>query len=315
MPHLYRTGIGEGPGLKFNKPLAFRYGRLEQISPTVRRVVAPNPGPFTHYGTGVYVVGAGRVAVIDPGPGDPAHVHALVAGLGSETIDAILVTHTHRDHSPAASLLKEKTGAQIYGFGTVFLDNEGDKRTTHMEEGRDTSFSPDLELKDGDVVEGDSWRLQAMHTPGHTSDHLCYAYEAENAVFTGDHVMGWSTTVIAPPDGDMDAYIMSLEKLLHRDDAVFYPTHGAPIDSPHDFLIGLINHRHDREEQILRCLARKIETIPAIVSHLYTHIPASMHSAAALSVWAHLIALCGRGVVRAVKNNQSLTGSYRLVAI
>lgn len=295
--------------------LTFRYGRLDQISPTIRRMVAPNPGPFTHYGTGVYVVGTGRVAVIDPGPRDAAHVHALVTGLGAETIEAILVTHTHKDHSPAAALLKEKTGAPIYGFGHALRSDKEARQVAHVEEGRDAFFSPDHELKDKDVIEGDGWQLQALHTPGHTSDHLCYVYEAENAVFTGDHVMGWSTTVIAPLDGDMDAYIMSLEKLLPRDDAVFYPTHGAPIEKPHEFLIGLINHRHDREAQILRCLARKIETVRAIVSQLYVHIPAAMHAAAAHSVWAHLIALCRRGVVRAEQDDQSLTGRYSLVAV
>lgn len=301
--------------MQFNTSMSFRYGRFDWLSPTVRRVVAPNPGPFTFYGTGVYVVGTGRVAVLDPGPGDPAHVHALLAGLGQETVEAIFVTHTHRDHSPAASLLKEKTGAPVYGFDSPDHPGGGKEQTASVEEGRDLSFVPDYRLKDNDVVEGETWTLQALHTPGHTSEHLCYAYDAENALFTGDHVMGWSTTVIAPPDGDMDAYIMSLEKLLPRDDAIFYPTHGSPIANTHDFLIDLINHRHEREQQILRCLARNLEQIESIVAELYTHVPVDLQAAAACSVWAHLIALCRRGVVFAENDNRSLSGHYRLASI
>ncbi len=302
-------------GLQFNTSMSFRYGRFDRLSPTVRRLVAPNPGPFTFYGTGVYVVGTGRVAVIDPGPNAPAHIHALLAGLGQETVEAILVTHTHSDHSPGAALLKEKTGAPVYGFGSTLLSERAEEDTVVVEAGRDLSFRPDHKLKDGDTIEGDTWALQALHTPGHTSDHLCYAYDAESALFTGDHVMGWSTTVIAPPDGDMDAYIMSLENLLPRDDAILYPTHGSPITSPHDFLIELINHRHEREQQILRCLARNIESIEGIVSQLYSHVPTELHAAAACSVWAHLIALCRRGVAFAEKDDQSLDGRYRLASI
>ena len=301
--------------MQFNRSLSFRYGSLQRVTPTIRRLVAPNPGPFTHYGTGVYVVGEGNVAVIDPGPKNPAHVHALLTQLGAETVEAIFVTHTHNDHSPAAALLKDMTGATVYGFDRYSGKGDAVSASMHVEEGRDAAFSPDRFLKDGDVVDGAGWQLQALHTPGHTSDHLCYAYEAETAVFTGDHVMGWSTTVIAPPDGDMDSYIMSLEKLLPRDDTVFYPTHGAPIDNPHEFLIGLINHRHDREQQILRCLARKLETIPEIVSQIYTHVPPELHAAAACSVWAHLIALCGRKVARCAQADMPLTAKYRLSSI
>lgn len=298
-----------------NRSLSFRYGSLQRLSPNIRRLVAPNPGPFTHYGTGVYVIGAGRVAVLDPGPADPAHVHALMAGLGQETVDAILITHSHSDHSSAVPLLKERTGAPVYGFGLPPQDPAQESTQNAVEEGRDVLFRPDYFLKDEDVVEGDSWHLQALHTPGHTSDHLCYAFEEEQALFTGDHVMGWSTTVIAPPDGDMDAYIMSLERLLPREDVILYPTHGAPIDSPHDFLIWLINHRHDREEQILRCLAQGLFGIPAIVGQIYSDVPATLHAAAAHSVWAHLIALTRRGVVCAEDGDSSLSGNFKLVTL
>src|SRR6266851_1645319 len=203
--------------IPFRREIAFEYGRLERIAPGIRRIVARNPGPFTFKGTGTYVVGEGEVAVIDPGPELEEHIAALLASLAEERVSHILVTHTHRDHSPAAKALKAATGAPTYGFGPHAGGQRGE---TGVEEGGDWDFVPDVTLRDGDQVAGKGWCFEAVHTPGHTSNHLCFALPESGILFSGDHVMGWSTSVIAPPDGDMAAYLASLDKLLGRDDAV-----------------------------------------------------------------------------------------------
>lgn len=278
----------------FVRELSFRYGRLERVSPTIRRIVAPNPSRFTFHGTGVYVVGSGEVAVIDPGPALPAHIHALAAGLQGETVRAILVTHTHLDHSPGARLLQELTGAPTYGFGP----HGGSRAADAVEEGADFDFDPDRRLADGDEVTGPGWRFRAVHTPGHTSNHLCFDYEEENALFSGDHVMGWSTTVISPPDGDMAAYIASLQRLEGMDHAVYWPTHGPPIEQPQAFVRSLVGHRREREQQILACLRQGIDRIGDMTPVMYADIPEAMHPAAARSVLSHLIQLVAEGRVR-----------------
>ena len=212
------------------------YGQLERVSPLIRRIVAENPGPFTFLGTGTYVVGHGKVAVIDPGPLLQSHVDALLSALSGETVTHILVTHTHTDHSPAARLLRGATGAPTVGFGP-----HGQVGDTG-EAGADVEFVPDVAIADGDVVAGPGWRLEALHTPGHASNHLCFALAQEAALFAGDQVMGWSTTVIAPPDGNMAAYMRSLDRLSRRHDEVYWPTHGGAIFDPKAHLAELISH-------------------------------------------------------------------------
>ncbi len=274
------------------------YGSLARISPLVRRLVAPNRSPFTAWGTGTYVVGHGAVAVIDPGPHDAAHIDTLLAGLGDERVSHIVVTHTHLDHSPGARLLQAHTAAPIVGCAPHARTGPNDEP---VEEGGDFDHQPDTLLHDGDVVRGEGWSLSAVHTPGHTSNHLCYALAEERALFSGDHVMGWSTTVVSPPDGDMAHYIASLRKLLARSDQTLYPTHGAPITAPGPFIEQLIAHRLEREEQILACLRDGLVVIPDIVARLYADVDARLHRAAARSVEAHLVALerSGRVVRRA----------------
>ena len=212
--------------IPFRRDFAYDYGKLEPVAPGIRRIIARNPGPFTFRGTGTYVVGEGQVAVIDPGPDLPEHVEALLMDLAGEEVTHILVTHTHRDHSPAAAAVKEATGAPTYGFGPHAGGRRGE---AGVEEGGDWDFTPDIVVKDGDEIAGNGWRFEAVHTPGHTSNHLCFALPDQGILFSGDHVMGWSTSVIAPPDGDMASYMASLDKLLGRRDAVYWPTHGPAI--------------------------------------------------------------------------------------
>lgn len=269
------------------------YGEIERLSPLVRRVLARNPSPFSYTGTGTYIVGNGTVAVIDPGPAEPAHVEALLAALGDETVSHIVVTHTHRDHSPAAIPLKAATGAPIVGCTPLALAELGPK----VEEGFDPTYAPDHVLADGESVSGPGWTLTALHTPGHTSNHLCYALAEEQALFSGDHVMGWSTSVVTPPDGSMTAYMESLRKLLDREDAIYYPTHGSAVEEPKRLVRGLITHRKQREGQILKLLAQGAKPIPALVAVMYANIAPVLHPAAGRSVLAHLIDMHARGLV------------------
>ena len=275
---------------RFDRTLEFAYGEVTELSPLVRRVIARNPSPFTFHGTGTYIVGRGQVAVIDPGPDDAAHVVALMAALAGEEVSHIVVTHTHLDHSPAAQRLHELTGARSYGFGP-----HGTGPGEAVEEGADHDFAPEVEVGDGAVIEGPGWTLEAVHTPGHTSNHLCFALREEAALFPGDHVMGWSTTVVSPPDGDMAAYIASLAKLARRGERVYYPTHGAPIRDPAPYLAELIAHRHERERQIADCLRRGIDTIAAMVEVIYAGLDRRLHRAAGRSVLAHLIDMVAGG--------------------
>src|SRR6476646_6197957 len=252
--------------IPFRREIAFEYGRLEPVAPGIRRIVAKNPGPFTFKGTGTYVVGEGEVAVIDPGPDLAEHVAAMLASLADEQVTHILVTHTHRDHSPAAKALKAATGAPTYGFGP----HAGGKRgEAGVEEGGDWDFTPDVVVHDGEAIEGGKWRFEAVHTPGHTSNHLCFALPDPGILFSGDHVMGWSTSVIAPPDGDMAAYMASLDILLGRPDAVYWPTHGPAITEPQDHVRALIAHRREREVGVIDCLKAGIGTTDKMVERLY----------------------------------------------
>ena len=269
------------------------YEASETVSPLVRRVLARNPSPFTYTGTGTYIVGRGTVAVIDPGPNTPEHLAALDRALAGESVSHIVVTHTHMDHSPAAPALQAATGARIVGCAPLVLSDDGPR----ADAGFDPTYAPDQVLADGDSVAVPGWTLTAVATPGHTSNHLCFALAEERALFTGDHVMGWSTTVVAPPDGDMAAYMASLKLLLDRDDTVYYPTHGAPVTEPQRFVRGLITHRKQREGQILRLLGEGEQAIPAMVATMYVGVDPRLHPAAGRSVLAHLIDLRARGVV------------------
>ena len=271
------------------------YGVMVDVSPTIRRIVAQNPGPFTFKGTGTYVVGHGKVAVIDPGPDLPAHVDALLEALDGEEITHQLITHTHKDHSPAAQRLQQRTGASTYGFGPHGAGKY--EKGAEVEEGGDPDFTPDHTLIHGDRVVGDGWSLDCVHTPGHTSNHLCYGYREENALFTGDHVMGWSTTVVSPPDGDMREYLDSLRHLSERNDQIYYPTHGAPIENPGPFIRGLITHRKMRERQIISVLEVGENTIPDMVPGMYKGLDPILIPAAQRSVFAHVIDLVKQGKV------------------
>lgn len=278
-------------------------GDLVVYAPLVARVLAPNPSPFTFTGTQTHLVGTtndsggGRrdVAVIDPGPDDPAHIDAILRGIAGRRVTAILITHTHRDHSPGSRPLKALTGAPIIGCAPLVLDDLGPRADASF----DRDYAPDRVLGDGEQIAGDSWTLTAVATPGHTSNHLCYALEQDGALFTGDHVMGWSTTVVAPPDGDMAAYMASLERLLARADTRYYPAHGEPIDAPQRFVRSLMGHRRQREGQILRALGDGPVVIPALVERLYAGLDARLKGAAGGSVLAHLIDLRDRGLVAA----------------
>ena len=276
-------------------PDSAAYGLLQPRSPLVRRLLARNPSPFTFTGTGTFVVGppGSTVAVIDPGPDDPAHVRALIAALAGETVSHIVITHTHMDHSPAAPALKAATGARIVGCAPLVLSDDGPR----ADAGFDASYAPDQVLADGERIAGPGWTLTAVHTPGHTSNHLCFALEEEKALFTGDHVMGWSTTVVAPPDGDMGDYIASLQKLLGRDDVIYHPTHGEPVTEPQRFVKHLMAHRRQREKQVIRAIGEGLVTIPQMVAAMYAQVDKRLHPAAARSVLAHLIDLERRGQV------------------
>ena len=268
-------------------------GRVIELEPLVRRVLAGNPGPFTYQGTQTYIVGRGEVAVIDPGPDEPDHVAALIEAVAGERVTAIMCTHTHRDHSPAAPMLKAATGAPITGCAPLALDDSGPRADAAF----DTGYDPDRVLADGETVAGPGWTLEAVATPGHTSNHLCFALNESGALFTGDHVMGWSTTVVSPPDGDMAAYMASLDLLMRRDDRIYYPAHGDPVERPQRFVRGLAGHRKQREGQILRLLGEGAQPIPAMVERMYVGIDPRLYGAAGRSVLAHLIDLQGRGVV------------------
>lgn len=269
-------------------------GKVEQVHPAVRRLLAANPSPFTFTGTQTYLVGSGSVAVIDPGPDLPDHVDAILAATAGERIAAVLCTHTHRDHSPASRALAAASGAPIVGCAPLAIDDDGPRADAAF----DFDYAPDHVLGDGERIDGEGWALAAVATPGHTSNHLCFALEGEGVLFTGDHVMGWSTTVIAPPDGDMALYMESLDRLLGRDDRVYLPAHGPAVEKPHSHVRGLIAHRRMREKQILGRLGEGKGLIPDMVAEMYRNVDPRLHPAAGRSVLAHLVDLERRGLVR-----------------
>jgi glyoxylase-like metal-dependent hydrolase (beta-lactamase superfamily II) len=267
------------------------YARLEQLEPGIARVLAHNPSAFTYHGTQTYLLGKREVAVIDPGPDLDEHVEALVAAIAGRPVVAICCTHTHRDHSPAAWPLAEATGAPIIGCAPLALETVGPRADAAF----DGDYAADRVLGDGESLKIDGKALTAVATPGHTSNHLCFAYG--DALMTGDHVMGWSTTVVVPPDGDMAAYMASLHKLRERGDLTYYPAHGPAVTKPQQYLRGLIGHRLQREKQILRLIGAEARDIPEIVANAYPGLDPRLVTAAGGSVFAHLLDLQARGLV------------------
>jgi glyoxylase-like metal-dependent hydrolase (beta-lactamase superfamily II) len=286
-----------GGKIPFTKQMDFEYTEVQQVTPLVRRVVARNPSGFTFYGTNTYIIGHGRVAIIDPGPLMKEHIGALRSALKEEIVEHILVTHTHHDHSPGVVPLREKVGGCIWGKLPKPI---GEKSSTA--ESIDWSFSPDQELKDGTQVSGEGWTLEAIHTPGHMSNHMCFALAEERILFTGDHIMAWNTTLVSPPDGNMGDYFKSLEVCLSRDETVYWPAHGPEIINPKPFTRAYRNHRRMREGEIIRCLDRGLHKVTEIVEALYSHLPEKMHKAAGQSVLAHLEHMIETGRVKHYKN-------------
>jgi glyoxylase-like metal-dependent hydrolase (beta-lactamase superfamily II) len=268
------------------------YAKLEELEPGIARVLAHNPSAFTYYGTQTYLIGTKKVAVIDPGPDLPEHLDALEKAIGNRRVVAIMCTHTHRDHSPAAGPLAKRTGAPIVGCAPLALETVGPRADASF----DGKYAPDQVLMDEGVLELDGEEIVAVATPGHTSNHLCYAYRG--ALFSGDHVMGWSTTVVVPPDGDMAAYMQSLGKVRRRDDRVFYPAHGPAIANPRQYVRHLVGHRMQREKQILTLVREKARAIPDIVANAYPGLDPRLMAAAGGSVLAHLVDLERRGLVQ-----------------
>ena len=290
------------------------YGVATEVSPLVRRTMADNPSAFTYHGTGTYIVGRGEVAVIDAGPALERHVDAILAATAGETITHQFVTHTHCDHSPAAALLKQAAGAPVWAFGPHGAGRDGDGAA--VEEGADLAFRPDHPVRHGETIEGPGWTLECVFTPGHTSNHMCYALREERALFSGDHVMGWSTTVVSPPDGDMAAYMRSLRLLLERDDAVYRPTHGPAVADPRRHVAALIAHREAREARIAACLEDDATTIPEMVERIYADVDRRLHPAARRSVLAHLVHMVdtGRAAVDGPAEEDAIYRPARTVA-
>lgn len=264
------------------------------LEPLVTRVLAPNPSPYTFTGTQTHIVGTRDLAVIDPGPAAPEHLDRLLAAIAGRPVTAIVITHHHRDHSPGAIPLKAATGAPVVGAAPFALVDEGPRADAAF----DPDYAPDRVMEEGDTVAGEGWTLEAIATPGHTSNHLAFALPETQALFSGDHVMGWSTSVVSPPDGDMGAYMTSLEKLLGRDDRVFYPGHGPEIERPQRIVRGMLGHRRQREGQILRLLAGGAQPIAVAVERMYVGLDPRLVTAAERSVLAHLLDLERRGLVR-----------------
>lgn len=307
-------------GIPFVEPLeGLVYGAVDQLSPLVARVVAQNPSKFTYKGTGTYIIGRDEVVVIDPGPTLDSHRTALERAIDGRRVRGIVVTHCHSDHVPLSYWLAESTGARTYGFGPhprptvtdAFDDDDDDvqdEKSSDTGDGEerehtDFNFTPTVAVRDGQAfLTVDGWSLTAVHTPGHTSNHLCIHLDAENALFTGDHIMGWSTTVVSPPDGNMADYMASVRKLITRNDAVLYPTHGNPVRDPAPFLAAYLAHRVERESQIIELLQRGPSTIRAMVEVLYANVRPELHKPARRSVMSHLLKLLDEARVTTVND-------------
>jgi glyoxylase-like metal-dependent hydrolase (beta-lactamase superfamily II) len=301
--------------IRYNKTFDLVPGRATEVAPGVRALVANNPGPFTYKGTVSYIIGRGKVAILDPGPDDGAHIAALLNAVRGETVTDIFVTHTHRDHSPAVPKIKAATGATVYAQGPHRA-----ARPLHIGEvspldaSADMDFRPDIALADGDVVSGDTWTIEAVATPGHTANHMAYALNEADLIFSGDHVMAWSTPIVAPPDGSMSDYMASLEKLAGRSEPLYLPGHGGPVREAPRFVQSYIRHRHAREVSILRRLEKGPADIPTLVRAIYIGLDPRLTGAASLSVLAHLEDLVARGVA-ATDGPPSIGGLYRLTEL
>ena len=306
------TDTSGNDDVPFNRDFPLRPGVAEEVVPGVRRVLCDNPSPFTFTGTVSYIVGKGKVAIIDPGPDNEPHAAALLNAIKGETVTHIFVTHTHRDHSPNTARIKAATGATVYAEGPHRASRPRYESEKHSpESGADRDFRPDVALKDGDVVAGDGWALEALTTPGHTANHMGFAWRERKILFVGDHVMGWSTSIVAPPDGSMIDYMASLEKLAQRDEQMYFSGHGAEIPEAPRFVRFLIRHRRARETSILRRLAKGEADIPTMVRAIYIGIDPRLTGAAGYSVLAHLEDLVARNVVT-TDGDPVIGGSYRL---
>jgi glyoxylase-like metal-dependent hydrolase (beta-lactamase superfamily II) len=297
--------------IPFSREDAAVPGRPEQLSPLIRRVLCDNPGPFTFKGTVTYIIGTGRVAIVDPGPDNADHIAAVLEAVKGETVEAILVTHTHRDHSPATPAIKAATGAPVYAEGphrAARALNLGE--TNALDASGDRDFVPDVALKDGEVVSGTGWTVEAVFTPGHTANHMAFALAEENALLSGDHVMAWSTSIVAPPDGSMGDYMASLDKLRARSEDIFWPGHGGPVREPAKFMRALAHHRKLREAAILRRIGLGDTSIPDIVTAIYEGLDPRLKGAAGLSVFAHLEDLVTKGLV-VTDGAPTLTTAFR----
>jgi glyoxylase-like metal-dependent hydrolase (beta-lactamase superfamily II) len=298
--------------IPYNKVFELEPGRAEQVAPGLRRIVANNPSPFTFKGTVSYIVGREKVAIIDPGPDDPTHIAALLDCVRGETVTHIFVTHTHRDHSPGVPAIKAATGAEVLAEGAHRASrplHAGE--APRMEAANDTDFRPDRALADGEVVSGSGWTIEAIATPGHTANHMAFALKEANLIFSGDHVMGWSTSIVAPPDGAMSDFMNSLHKLARRSEPVYLPGHGGEVRDAPNFVTAYIRHRHAREASIMHRLAKGAADIPTIVRAVYIGLDPRLSGAAGYSVLAHLEDMTARGEV-ATDGPPSITGVYRL---
>lgn len=298
--------------LTFDRKFDAAAGKPERVAPGVRRILAPNPGPYTFTGTCTYVVGEGNVAVIDPGPEDAAHLAAILDALRGETVRHIVVTHTHRDHSGGAPALRERTGAKVYGEGAhraARPQHEGEK--VRVEAGGDRAFVPDVQIRDGDWIEGPGYALETIATPGHAATHLAFALKGQDCLFSGDHVMAWATPMVAPPDGSMGDYLQSLEKLRARRETFYLPGHGPAAHDARTLVGRYIEHRAAREAAILRRLERGESDIPGLVQAIYIGLDPRLLGAAGLTILAHLEHLASRGLVE-TDGPPSISGRYRL---
>jgi glyoxylase-like metal-dependent hydrolase (beta-lactamase superfamily II) len=303
--------------LPFSRDFDCEYGVADAVAPGLRRIVANNPSPFTFKGTNSYIVGTGMVAVIDPGPDDEAHRAALLAELerGGERVSHIFLTHTHKDHSAGLAKFAEITGAEILGFGSETASRRAVQLDPASESFLDADFAPDRPLKGGERIAGGDWQLEAVFTPGHAPDHLCFAMNDGETLLSGDHVMGWNTTVVAPPEGHMGDYINSLEALLKRPEGVYFPGHGGRIDQAPRLVKAFIMHRRWRESQILECLREGLDTIDLIVPKIYENLAESLRAAAAYSVLAHLELLAETGRVTAEPQPPGLHSRYSISGV
>ncbi|WP_370328715.1 MBL fold metallo-hydrolase [Hyphomonas atlantica] len=297
--------------IPYIREIEFEYGVVEQVSPLIRRVIANNPGPFTYVGTGVYIIGHGEVAVIDPGPENADHFEALKKALEGETVTHVLVTHGHSDHSPLATPLAEWAGCKTYAKNCGVPTAKGELGSAD-----DLGFMPDVKVGDGDVISGPGWTLDVIETPGHTCNHLCFGLREENACLSGDHIMGWSTTVVAPPDGDMDDYMRSLDKIQAMEFDTLWPTHGSPVRGKEfvdRFITEYANHRRAREAAILDQMRSGQTSIPEMVKVMYADVDKRLHPAAAMSVLGHMIELIKTGVAVSPDDKPTVRSHFELV--